>query len=186
MACVLFFSLPNACTWCVLWCFSYLIMSFFSLWPAAGLLHFHPDNVCSEDRDKVSMTTVCCLCFAPGLNRICMSLFLYSFSLLSVLFVFPWPTTPWVPPPLHLCADGRQPEPEKAAPYSAVHVGFKPRPSHYSFLSYSSLGASSQSQTTPPLRAWEMPHASSQPTKVDVAQIHMIIFITNLVCRWQP
>lgn len=47
---MLFFSVP-----------AYLIQFFFPLWPAGGVLHFHPDNVCSEDRDKVSMKHELCL-----------------------------------------------------------------------------------------------------------------------------
>lgn len=173
------------CWWC---CFSvgltYVLMTclvifflfdyvFFPLWPAGGVLHFHPDNVCSEDRDKVSMKHDHCLLpllcswFEKDLYAI-VFVFILSFCLSSFCF-FPWPTIPlFPPPPLPLCADGRQPEPEKAASFSAVHVGFKLRPSLYSFLSHSSLGASSQSQTSPPLHAREMPHASSQSTKVSV------------------
>lgn len=48
---------------CVLWCFPQscliwlccFLFFFKSVRPAGGVLHFHPDNVCSEDRDKVSM-----------------------------------------------------------------------------------------------------------------------------------
>lgn len=147
----------------------------FPLWPAGGVLHFHPDNVCSEDRDKVSMKR------DHGLLPLLCSLFWIGFvcrcfHIHSLLFCVPpppWPTTPAVPPPsLPLCADGRQPEPEEAASFSAVHVGFKLRPSLHSFLSHSSLGASSQSQTSPSLYSREMPHASSQPTKVSVWHVH--------------
>lgn len=31
-----------------------LTLLLFSLWPI-GVLHFHPDNVCSDERDKVSI-----------------------------------------------------------------------------------------------------------------------------------
>lgn len=39
------------------------------LWPA-GVLHFHPDNVCSEDREKVSTKHDHSCCFAPILKII--------------------------------------------------------------------------------------------------------------------
>lgn len=138
---------------------SQLMMCFFPLWPAGGVLHFHPDNVCSEDRDKVSIKHGCCCLGFVGSWKC----FLTHSPLLFVLFLF---SPDNHPPALPLCTDGRQPEPEKAASFPAVHVGSQLRPSFYSFLSHSPLGAASQSQTTPPLHAREMPHASSQPTQV--------------------
>lgn len=101
-------------------------------------------------------------------------LFILPFCLSSFLF-FPY-KSPWFPLLLlPLCSDGRQPEPEKAAPFPAVHVGSKLRPSLYSFLSHSPLGAASQSQTTPHLHAREMPHASPQQ-----AQVSMCLCDTNI------
>lgn len=127
------------------------------------MLHFHPDNVCSEDGNKVSMKYNHCLlpllCFYFII--ILLSSASYSFSHFSpVCFMLsPDQPSPWFPVLLHLlCADGRQPKPKEAASFSAVHVGSKLCPSLYSFLSYSPLGAASKSQTTPPLHAREMPH----------------------------
>lgn len=85
------------------WCFSvglmYVLMTclvifllfdyvFFPLWPAGGVLHFHPDNVCSEDRDKVSMkheTTLLCSWFELDLYVI-VFIFILSFCLSSFCF----------------------------------------------------------------------------------------------------
>lgn len=143
---------------------------FASLWPAGGVLHFHPDNVCSEDLDKVSMQhdrrLQPVLWFLPWIGFVCHCTCIHSLPL-SVAFFFPWLTiSPVSPPPVPSRADGGQPQPEKAASFSAAHVGFKFRPSLYSFVSNSSLGASTQSQATPPLHGRAMPHAPSEQTKV--------------------
>lgn len=31
----------------------------FCLWAAGGVLHFHPENMCSEEHDKVGVTISC-------------------------------------------------------------------------------------------------------------------------------
>lgn len=144
------------------------------LCPAGVVLHFHPDNVCSEDLDKVSMNCIHCLqpvlWFSQWIGFVCHCPCIHSLPV-SVAFFFPWPTiSPASPPPVLLRADGGQSQPEKAASFAAAHVGFKLCPSLYSFLSNSSLGASSESQTTPPLHGREMPHACPEQTKVRVCQ----------------
>ena len=151
---------------------------FFSLWTAGGVLHFHPDNVCSEDLDKVSMKhdhrLQPVLWFLQWIGFVCHCARIHSLPL-SVAFLFPWlAISLFAPPPVPSRADGGQPKSEKAASFSAAHVGSKPCPSLYSFLSNSSLGASTQSQTTPPLHGREMPHAPSEQTQVRVC----------LQCSW--
>lgn len=143
---------------------------FASLWPAGGVLHFHPDNVCSEDLDKVSMKhdrrLQPVLWFRRWIGFVYHCACINSLPL-SVAFFFPWLTiSPVPPPPIPSCADGGKPKPEKAASFSAAHVGFKLCPSLYSFLSNSSLGASTQSQTTPALHGREMPHAPPEQAQV--------------------
>ncbi|KAG8004007.1 E3 ubiquitin-protein ligase RNF38 [Nibea albiflora] len=83
---------------------------------AGGVLHFHPDNVCSEDRDKME--------------------------------------------------DSPSPKRQRLSQQSMLDLNSAS--SLYSFLSHSALGTASQSQTTPPLHAREMPYAPSQQTEVNV------------------
>lgn len=85
---------------------------------------------------------------------------------------------------LALCrADGRQPQPKTSAPRPAVHAGSELRPLFYSLVPHSSLGASSQPQTTPPLHAGAMPHATSQQKKVKpVKQTQSLIIYSWVFC----
>lgn len=116
---------------------------------AGGMLHFHPDNMCSEDRDKVSSQHW----LLPY------TAFLMIFYHSNNFVFFP------------LCrADGRQPQPKTSAPCPAVHAGSELRPSLHSLVPHPSLGASPQPQTTPPLHAGAMPHATSQQKKVEAVK----------------
>ncbi len=125
---------------------SYLIM-FFPLWPAGGVLHFHPDNVCSEDRDKVSMKhdqcllpPLCCW-FEKDLFAI---VFLFILPLLSVLFLFSPPTN---------CTPG------SPSSFTSVQMEDSPSPKRQRLSQQSMLDLSSAPPSTPssPIRPWELP-----------------------------
>lgn len=124
----------------------------FPLWPAGGVLHFHPDNVCSEDRDKVSMKHDHCLlpllCSRFWIGFVCRC-FSYSFSLL--LCATPHtptptrPTNPCGPPPL--------------LPYLCVQMEDSPSPKRQRLSQQSMLDLNSAPPSTPssPIRPWELP-----------------------------
>lgn len=119
---------------CISTCFPQLcfhLIKLFVLWSAGGVLHFHPDNVCSEDRDKVRMKDDRFLFWLPGLNRICVSLLTSS-----CLF--------FAPPSLSRLF---------------MQLEDSPSPKRQRLSQQSMLDLSSAPPSTPssPIRPWELP-----------------------------
>lgn len=103
----------------------------------------------------------CSICSSPALNTLVSSFIFHTYFTSSNFF---WSLSHFFTP----CrADGRQPKSETSTPRPAVHAGFELRSPLDSLVPHSSVGAPPQPQTTPPLHAGEMPHATSQPKKVN-------------------
>lgn len=115
-----------------------LLLCFISpLSTAGGVLHFHPDNMCSEDRDKVSSEhDACSICSSPALNTLVSSFIFHTYFTSANFF---WSLSLF----WHL----------------VVQMEDSPSPKRQRLAQQSMLDLSSAPPSTPssPIRPWELP-----------------------------